>query len=220
MRPLSDIAQVVERSLEEAIYQVALTNNYTPDRDVYNTDSTYKAELEAIATANNFAVEIWGAGTSEEKQSMGVPRIVLSTGVWASGNLGSTPNGSYEDQGADFNHIRPAPMTSDFRFTMSLVSRTAAEDRILHAIMASALPHRSYVPFYNDNTVTFLVIYRYSRLEPDLREGLTKKHYIYEAIDLYEVDDDVIASGIAKINEIQVFEDRDDQTDTNIITVT
>lgn len=214
MRTLSDIDEILDRSIETAIRNVAVAAGYTPDRSTYNTLELYNTELTNIKIANGFALEVYGPSSPKQKLELKVPRIVIEAGVWTSGDLGGDTTAKYNDLGAVFEKVRPAPMSANLRYYISLVSNDIKHDRILKAIMSAALPNREYVPFYNDSETKFLVVYQNAVNKPDMGEGLIEKTYLYEAMDLYEVTEEIIQASVVKINEIKV----DDTNGNNIIT--
>lgn len=221
---LSTINEVVDRSIEEVIYQTTLTEGYTPNRDTYQNDVPgYNSAIDAIIAANGFAVDVFGHSSSDNKDQLKSPRIIYTNIAFQPGFLGGGNELLYEDNGSDFTASRRGPRTGQLRFSITLVSESAAQDRILHAILARSLKNQSYIPFYNDSTKSFLVTYLYNRYDPDEKEGLIRKVYLYEAHDLWEDEFEVVNPNMAKMTDIQVSEDQSTEQkaeDTEIIQVT
>jgi hypothetical protein len=209
---LSNINDVVDKSIEEAIYQVALDNVYTPDRDISTTKILYDASLAAIVIAKGFAIEIFGAASNKSRDGKKVPRIVYDNIGFVEGSIGGSAQPHYEDAGATFDKKLMPIITGDLRFKITLISKTSTQDRVLHAIMAEALPNMGRVLFYNDPTNGFILRYLYQSFNPDLKEGIIEKTYFYEAIDLFETEDKVLQTGVAKILEISVCDEDENLT--------
>lgn len=207
----SDISEVVDRSIEKALYDVALAEGYTPDRITYASNPAgYQTAVEAIIAAKGFAIAVFGAGGNQQRQLKYVPRIVYSNESYLPGTLGSDRGSFFEDNGSDFTKKRRAHLTSNLRFGVYIISESAEQDRILSSILAMALPNASYVEFYNNPTISFYVTYGFSTTSPDVEHGLIQKKYLFEAHDLYEAEDIVIDTNIAKIADIDVQDDDGD----------
>lgn len=201
---LSDINEKVDRSIEEVIYQITLGEGLTPNRDTVADRAAYDTALSTIKSNVGYAVEVFGSSSNDAKDAKRVPRIVYNNLGFVGGNLGGSVQFFYEVNGATFDKKTMPPMTGNLRFKVTLTSKTAQQDRMLHAIMSAAMPNRSYINFYDDADRSFMIRYLYSAANPDLKEGLIEKVYFYEAIDLFETNDIVVSTGVVPITEIIV----------------
>jgi len=210
---LSDINEVVDRSIYEAMYQVALAEDLTPDRDTFAAVAPgYQTDLERIVTAKGFAVELFGAASDDNKDQKRVPRISYENLYFLQGRIGGGLEKFYVLNGSVYDSFKFQPRTGQLRFQVRLTAKTSKQDRALHGILARGLRNQSYIPFYNDPTKSFLITYVYNRQLPDLKEGLLEKIYLFEAHDLWEDEFIPVTTGIAKIAEIDVAEDQTDAT--------
>jgi len=208
----SDINEVIDRSIEKLIYTKVLAEGYTPNRLTYANDPAgYQVAIDAIIVAKGFAIAMFGAASNQQKQLKYVPRIVYSHESYLPGTVGSDRGHFYESNGGGgFEKKIRQPITSNLRFGIYLISQNSKQDRILHGILSAAMPNSSYVPFYNNPSISFYVTYGYSTSSPDLSHGLIQKKYLFEAHDLYEAEDLIVDSNAAAIQEITVQDDEGD----------
>lgn len=209
--PLSSIQEIIERSLFEAIRQEIVDKGYLPD--VSNTvrfpdDQTgwdqWQTDIDDIVTSLGFAVELFSVGSNEAKGVKKVPRIVLEAGNFLPGALGGDPRRYFVDAGSEWNAKITPPQTTDFYINFCVVSNTAAQARVLNAILALSVPRRGYIPWYNDATKSFFARFLnyYDRTDED--EGIIEHVYAYEIPDAWDMDDrdDPNHPTIANIDEI------------------
>lgn len=214
MRPLNNIQEQVERSIEWALYQVLVTNGYTPDRVIYaNNPGGYTTALKSIQTTKGFAIELFGHGVSHDREMKMVPRIVINGLGFDKGDTGNAFEPMFEVEGDGFNRVRESLIFSCYKFEIIITSNKTTEDRVLEAVRQSALPNLGYIDLYGSTSgEKMLVELQYSRPMPDLISGLIQKTYSYEAKDIKEQSSEVMQSGISKIKEITVTQPPDQLT--------
>jgi len=230
---LTDIQELIERSLFHAVRQEVVDKGYLPDvsDDVTYTDDQagwdqWEADITTIVAGLGFAIEVFNAGSNEAKGIKKVPRIVIETGNFLPGALGGDPRRFFVDGGSDYQAKVTPPQTTDFYLNFCLVSNTAAQARILNAILALAIPRRGYIPWWTDGTKTFFARYLnyYNRTDTD--EGIIEHVYAYEIPDAWDHEDIEVIASVAKINEItlntnlQKYMDRTWGHDTTPLIVT
>jgi len=207
--PLTDIQEIIERSLFHRIRQELVDKSYLPDvsdTGTYPDNQTgwdqWESDIEAIVTAMGFAIEVFSTGSNEAKGIKKVPRIVIESGNFLPGALGGDPRRFFTDEGADFKAKVTPPQTVDFYVNFCLASNTTSQARILNAILALAVPRRGYIPWWNDATKTFFArsINYYDRTNED--EGIIEHVFAYEIPDAWDHEDIEAYASIAKINEI------------------
>jgi hypothetical protein len=173
----------------------------TPDGQLYWNDA-----IRTIVGTKGFAIEIFGTGTNQSRYVKKVPRIVINSGPYTPGNVGSNPDLFYEDNFITLTKeakILP-PQTSDYRFDIAISSNSSKEERVMEALIAQLLPARKYVPFYNDPQVVFLVLRTGDRQFADLNQGILDKVFSYHAVDLFETLPEIISTTTPVLEEVTV----------------
>lgn len=205
--PLSNIQEIIERSLFERIRLELVDKGYLPDITAYPDNSIgwgqWAIDIDSIATNIGFAIELFNAGNNQSLGEKKIPRIVIVTGNFLPGALGGDPQRYFEDQGPGQPYkalIRP-PQTTDFYINFHLVANSIAQMRILNSILALSVQRRGYVPWYNDPAKTFFSRYLNYYNNPDPDFGLMEHIYAYEIPDCWETED-IELYDTAKINEI------------------
>lgn len=201
--PLTTIQEIIERSLFERIRQEVVDKGYLPDISDTATypDTTvgwdlWEANIRAIAINMGFAIEVFSVGSSESKGVKKVPRIVIDTGNFLPGALGGDPRRFFEDQGEYYTALVTPPQTVDFYINFHLISETVAQARILNAILALAIPRRSYIPWYNNNEQTFFARFLNYYNTSNVGEGLIEHVYAYEVPDAWDREDTEVDSAL------------------------
>jgi hypothetical protein len=217
---LTNIQEIIERSIFEVIRLELVDKGYLPDisdtgtyPDTNPGHAQWETDINAIVVAKGFAIELFGAGNNQAKGTKKVPRIVIESGNFLPGALGGDPRRYFSDQGADYQALVTPPQTVDFYLNFCLVSGTAAQNRVLNALMALTIKRRGYIPWYSDGTKTFFARYLnyYDRNEED--KGIIEHVYAYEIPDAWDHEDIEVYDSIAKLNEltfninIQKYED-------------
>lgn len=220
MRKLSTIQEQVERTFEKAVYDVLLHNGYIPDRKVVGPDpvkAAYQTAAKLIADSKGFCVDLYGHGTSQAKDQLKVPRMVITGLGFLKGDTGQDFGATYEkDENGRFTRYAQAAPFSNYRIQIELTSNSGKQDRLIEAVRQAALPNLSYITHYNEPDLRFLIEYSSTFQRPNLEYGLISKTYVYEVKDVLE-SESVLAmqpgqGGISPILEIKVTDTEDNST--------
>jgi hypothetical protein len=101
-----------------------------------------------------------------------------------------------------FTSFVTPPQTVDFFVNFHLVSATVAQERILNAILALAIPRRGYLHHYDDSSKSFFVRYINYYDVDDLVNGMIEKVYGYQIPDAWDAEDAIVDPAIPKIIEL------------------
>jgi len=209
MRPLSNIQERVERSLEYALYMALVTNGYTPDRQLYANDPVgYDTAVKAVKTDKGFHIELFGHGVSHDRDVKKLPRIVINGRGFYPGDTGNEFAPTYKAQAGYYVKQREGFMYSNYRFEITILSNSTSQDRILEAVRQAVMPNLGYITMYDNPKECFLVEYGFMRQNPDLIQGMIEKTYTYEAKDIKEQEPAELdgIGPIAKLKEITIRE--------------
>lgn len=209
---LSNTQQRLERSIFEAIRKVCVQEGYLPDiadttkyPEPFNTDTqlSWETDLKLIKEQKGFAVEVFS--NSQSKGVKAVPRIVIIPRRTMPGEVGSPMDGFITQDPNDPNKFARMSIpfeASTFNFDIHLVSSSAAQDRVLNAILSRAIGIKKFIPYYDDLTDLFLMRLTNSFDYPDPADGLDERAFSYEVPDVFDVDGSF--TSISKIDEITV----------------
>jgi hypothetical protein len=207
--PLSTVQETIERTIYDRIIKELIDKGYSPD--IYNTTlfpvgptgvANFQTALLAIKNTKGFAVEVFNHSSEFAKGTQKVPRIVIKSQNGIPGAIGGDPSTDYLDMGSYYQAQVLPPQTTDYFLDVRLIAATVAQDRILQAIVALALPKRGYIPIYNDSTRNFFIRYINYYDDEDLPQGLLQKVYGYEIPDAWETEPQVLPDPIAKMTDI------------------
>jgi hypothetical protein len=204
------IQTLIERTVYNALRVAFVEEGYTPEWDDYVSRQAFEAALTAIKNGpHGFAVEIFGASTSQDKGNKQVPRVVIVPGKSVPGEVGLEFTPIYEATKdvdgniVDWKKIRHTYQTGHFQFDIHLITNTTKQHRILHHLFNKALGPRKYLSLYNEPETRIFIEQTGYYDQPDTYEGITENVYMYEAKDLYLADGVTIAT-IQKILNIQL----------------
>ena len=206
--PLSNIQELLERSVFHKVRIECVDKGYLPDINSYpNTAAgqiAWDAALAAIVLDKGFAIEVFGYSNAQDKSTKKIPRIAIISQGFLPGALGGDLTPYFHPAGnGTFNQLEMPPQTADYYFNVHLVANTVQQIRILQAILAIALPRRKYINTYEDSTTFF--IQNIGFLSQDrAAEGIIEHVYSYEIPDMWETDPIVTATGIAPLAEITI----------------
>ena len=170
----------------------------------------FKTALTSIITSKGFCIEIFGASNPQAKYLKKVPRIVILPNQRLPGGLGGQPDKVYTPNNGDvlnpdaFTEKTLPPQTADFTYDFHLVANTAQQSRVLHAIVALAIPKMGYVNYYNDETKKIFVNHYSYRSIPNTQEGIIEDIYMYRICDIFETEDVIGRDDIKPIVEIKI----------------
>ena len=217
---LSDLQEIVERSIFEAIRKELVDKGYLPDitAQVETSPNTFvdkypnttagrllwETDIKAIVTSKGFAIELYSEGSNYNKGVKKTPRIVLNSGSMLPGSLGGDPSRFYSGQGASFQAKVTPPQTVDFFMDINAVAQDVEQERVLNAIMALALPRKGYIPWYNSSTEKFFVRFINYFNADNGDQGIIEKVFGYEIPDCWDRGDVIVSTEIAKMTDIEV----------------
>jgi hypothetical protein len=204
---LSNLRERVERSIFHWIRLKLVEENYLPDITDYTNDpagtASYVAAIATKAGANGFAIEIFNHSGSQEKILKKVPRIVLQHRLDLVGSIGSEFGSNYFiPVPGGFNRQSQPLRTTDVYLDIHLVSNSAKQDRVLHAVLMACISQARYIPFYDDPEEKFLVEYVSHRDYPDTTSGILENIYTYKCCDLWLEEPNVDDTLVVPITEI------------------
>lgn len=214
---LSNIQELVERSIYEVIRNLLVTEGYLPDiknpafiKDVKGnlvptSETAWQAAITQITNIQSFSAELFGASSSQSKGLKRTPRIALNSGKIMVGDLGLPPGQTISKNPLSPNEYRKFdnPLeSSTVQIEIHCVSDTIKQERFLNAIIGKALGQKRYIPFIG-STDKFFTKYITQYDIPDAQEGINENVYVYEAQDLYLFDEgNNSGSPISLITEI------------------
>ena len=214
MANLSNIQEIIERSIFEKIRLLLVDQGYLPDiaaidefdnpiyPDTEEGWTQWETDIKNIVTTKGFAIELFNGGTSDARGVKKVPRIVMDPGNFLPGALGGDPRKFFKDQGTHFEALVTPPQTVDFYLNMCLVSNNIVQNRILNSVLGLALSRRGYVNWYNDSTKTFFIRYLNFYDNTTTRDNVIEHVYAYEIPDAWDREDLQVYAEVAKIEEI------------------
>lgn len=224
MTALSNIVERVERSIFHAIRLELVDKGYLPDvttfPDTPSGVTAFKTALAAIVGVKGFAVEVFGVGSNQSKGKLAVPRITILEESRLPGALGGDPVPYYEVAGPDtFNPRVLPPQTKDFQYQISLWYNTAEQGRILHGILALALPARGYIKWFDAPNQIERIFVRQSGFSETSYddEGYREAAYMYMVEDIFDSESATLAP-VAKLNEItlEIYPNQDQPEHPNL----
>lgn len=208
---LDNIALRLSRSLEKKVLDFAVLHGYAVDRAAYLNDPVgYAAKQVDIKNRKGFCVEIFGHGSSHDRDVKAIPRIVITAGGFSGGSLGNDLIGYTEenDEGGYSKYMGPV-RSANWTFDVELVSNKAMQDVVLEAIRNATLSNFAFIPLYDAAQDTFLIQYGPNRNVPDLGVGLIQRVYSYSVLDIFETLPALISTEVARIKQIKVTDPDD-----------
>lgn len=207
MRALSNTQELLERTIELALLELTVSNGYLPNRNLFlSNPAGYETAKAAIRNSSKkFCIEIFGAGSPHDRDLKTIPRIVINSGGFYPADTGNAfgPVLSKNINTPGYSLQVEAPRFSNYRFEISLVSKSSSQDRVLESIRQASLVNMSYLTLYTSNNKV-LIEQTFTRDVSDSNTGLIEKVYGYEAKDVMEQFPEVIKSDVAKIRDIQI----------------
>lgn len=181
--------EVIERSIYDAILQVAIKEGLTLDPKNY-----YPVTPESIKQFNDDKkalskyVSIFGAGSAESKGEKITPRIVVENDTLFPGAIGLQDNFlEFNEEDKNYIPIQMPSKSLEQIVNIHICAGNQADYRVLQTIVAKALPLRGYIKNYLNETLTesgniFLeLVNAYD--ESDTLSGLIEKAFQYQIQD-------------------------------------
>lgn len=212
MVQLSDIQEIIERSIFEKLRAELILRGYLPDITTFTDDvagyNNYHQAIQNISDDKGFAIELFNQSPNLDKGVKKVPRIVIVTSSSLPGALGGTPGKYFLNKGGNLFEARATPPQSvDIYVNIHLVSNSVEQYRILNSILALAIPRRGYINWYDNEETgdnnTFFCRYINQYDSDNLPKGITEKIYAYEIPDCFDRTTEVLGEAKA-INDISL----------------
>lgn len=151
---LTDIQEVLERSIFHTIREQCVAKGYTPNiLDYPKTELGFRQYLEALSdikVQEGFAIEVFNTGAPADRVSKQLPRIVLNIQGYLPGSIGSDLVHQYQLEAGDkYTKYTLPPGTSDLYLNIHIVSSNTPQHRILSALMALSIPRKGYINIWN-----------------------------------------------------------------------
>lgn len=207
MTVLSTVQESIERTFYKALRAVTEEHGYIPDITLFANNqvgqNNYNAAVQAIVALKGFAIEVFGHSNSQAKNTKLAPRIVVKPRRIIEGEIGLNSGKTFTLNSGDasFKSFIVPGTSSHIHLDIYLVSNTAAQHRILHAIMMAALNFRGYLETY-DNTGQFFYRFIGYEDEENTLEGQMDNIYSYEVVDIDMTQQVEVSGEVAKIVEI------------------
>ncbi len=204
---LSTIQELVERSLFERLRLECVDKGYTADITAFPETpagyAAYQAAIEAIRNSVGFAIEIFNNQDNQNTGQLKVPRITIVPQPFMEGSLGGDQTRRYVKDGPAYNAEVLPPQTSDYYCNIHLTGTTAAQMRILNAILSLSVPTRGWIPWLPNTLEGNFFAKRIGYFQNAFAEkGATDLVYRYQIPDLFETDCEIVATGLSPLKQI------------------
>lgn len=208
---LSNVQEVIERSIFEPIRGLLVEQNLLLDIELYNEDldkDLYAADMKALKDNNphGFVCDLISTSGYYFKGIKKLPRIVIDSQMFLPGELGMSTDKSYVLNGNTFDALRNPSISSDYFYNIHVETESIKQQRLLHALVSAALPNRGYIKPYTESTLLSDLNFFNERLgsvdHPDTNENIKEKIYRYCIKDVWESVAQVVATNIPKITDI------------------
>lgn len=210
---LSNIQELIERSLFERLRLACVEYGYLPDINSYADNPTgyasYLTALQTVITNKGFAIEVFGVSSKLAKYEKVIPRMVLDSFGFVPGSVGGDISQQFKLQTIDdvdsyYGYFTP-PNNSDYHFNLYVTSGKSSQNRIMNAIISLALPSRGYIPIYNDSNSLILtellsMVPNYEKNNSDVMENI----YRYVIRDIYQYEMILSGNTVAPLIEVDL----------------
>lgn len=204
-----DLETRLMRSVEKLLYNETLKRGLTPDRLAYaNNEIGFEAKEKEIRNTYGFCIGIFGNGTDQDKATKYVPRFSIKGLGFLTGTVGNDWLNTLKlnkDETA-FEQYTSPPASAIYRFQLELASNKSFQSSTLEKIKARALPNRSYVSYYDNPDERFLLTYGPLMQSPDMGQHLNQRRYLYEIVDVFEQQPEILDGDVARMKTFTVKE--------------
>jgi len=214
MRPLSNVEELIERTLFHSVQRELVLRGYLPDIEDTATypDSqvgidAWKAAVTNIVQTRGFCVEVFGHSSNLNKGVQKSPRIVFVPEEFEPGAIGGDQTYFYEREGNSYTaQVRP-PQSVDYFMSVHVIGETAEQVRLMNAIIGLTLPRRGYLPFYDDpeKKPKMFIENMAFRKYTDNSKGIVEHIRSFKIPDLYDIETYIAEENIAPITEIRML---------------
>jgi len=214
MIPLSNVEELIERTLFHSVQRELVARGYLPDiEDTVTYPDTqagwdaWNAAIAQIVQDKGFCVEVFGHSSNLNKGVQKTPRIVFIPEEFEPGAIGGDQTYLYERNGGSFDAMVRPPQSVDYFMSVHVIGETAEQMRFMNSLIGLALPRRGYLPFYDDpehKPKMFLENIAFRRYG-DTSKGIEEHIRSFKIPDLYDVEEYIAETGIAPITEIRLM---------------
>lgn len=202
-----DVRQIIERSIYRLLVDQVVLEGFGVDPQTYTNDAlgtTQKtSDMAAITATKGFCVEIFGVGTSQNRDIKKTPRISIDSKSYSLGVIGNETTSYVPISAGMFNLESQAQNSMDLQVDIVMESSNVEQDRVIQALVAQALPGRKFLKIYN-SVDTFLCMFITSHTWNNTIEGIIGKVHTYEIPDLWISESTVLTYNIPSINQIDL----------------
>ena len=202
--------EIIERSLYDAILQVAIKLNYSLDPNEYlpiTPESVERCKNDKDQLDKYIA--IYGTGNATSKDIKETPRIVLNARGFFPGSIGLPKKLIEKKVGIGYTAFDSVYETIDQYIDVHLVAGNQEDLRILHQVLLFALPVRGYVKPYNIKDMppegNILIELGNFFDVPNNNLGLLEKVYEFRVYDTLVGLDDTLQTDIPEIISIEAI---------------
>ena len=202
--------EIIERSLYDAILQVAIKLNYSLDPNEYlpiTPESVERCKNDKDRLDKYIA--IYGTGNATSKDIKETPRIVLNARGFFPGSIGLPKKLIEKKVGIGYTAFDSVYETIDQYIDVHLVAGNQEDLRILHQVLLFALPVRGYVKPYNIKDMppegNILIELGNFFDVPNNNLGLLEKVYEFRVYDTLVGLDDTLQTDIPEIISIEAI---------------
>lgn len=202
--------EIIERSLYDAILQVAIKLNYSLDPNEYlpiTPESVDRCKNDKDRLDKYIA--IYGTGNATSKDIKETPRIVLNARGFFPGSIGLPKKLIEKKVGVGYTAFDSVYETIDQYIDVHLVASNQEDLRILHQVLLFALPARGYVKPYNIKDMPpegniFIELGNFFDI-PNNNLGLLEKVYEFRVYDTLVGLDDTLQTDMPEIVSIEAI---------------
>lgn len=202
--------EIIERSLYDAILQVAIRLNYSLDPNEYlpvTPESVERCKRDKDRLDKYIAIYSTGNATSKDQKE--TPRIVLNARGFFPGSIGLPKSLVEKKVGIGYTAFETPYETIDQYIDVHLVASNQEDLRILHQILFFSLPAMGYIKPYNikempSNGNIFIELGNFFDT-PNNNLGLLEKVYEFRVYDTLVGLNDNVQTDLPEIISIEAI---------------
>ena len=213
---VTNIRRRILRSIFIHLRNLIVQEGYLPNRD--NFDKTeqgailFESAKRQIVEARGFCIDIYGHSIPSKKEVMKVPRMVIQMKRNVPGEVGNQFGiNEYIPIEGGIRRVTHQGRAENLTIDLSLISASAEQDDILHAIASAALRQVNYIPYYDAPTEYFMIDQIDDRDETNTIESLLKYVHTFQVKDIYTSGPQIHDELLQPISEISVEVNQDEE---------
>lgn len=202
--------EIIERSLYDAILQVAIHLNCSLDPNEYlpiTQESSERCQRDKDRLDKYIA--IYGTGNATSKDQKETPRIVLNARGFFPGSVGLPKSLIEKEVGIGYTAFETPYESIDQYIDVHLVASNQKDLRLLHKILFFSLPAKGYIkPYYAKKMPAegniFIELGNFFDV-PNNNLGLLEKVYEFRVYDTLVGFDDTLKTDVPEIISIEAI---------------